>query len=412
MRSGSRCSASGCSISWRYTLSILVQHGWGKTTKIQQALGEESVAGVIMSPRDELPPRLAEFLSEIAHSYPQAERLVDPQLYAGTITQPRDGQLQHYPHYESDLSHSSFSPEGIRHFVNISFNWQRDLDVTAMVSPSILIEDFFDRAAQIAIMLSQEAQLQHNRSQDKPLFVSLVVSEAALRNRAALNSWLNEISQIDVDGFYLILQRGSDTYSQQYQPEVLAALMGICYSLSEINEYRVVVGYTDMATLLLHAVGVDATAAGWSVGLRQFTLRRFLPVTGGRQPRPRYSSGPLTNSIFVTDLEPLYNAGRIAEVLSDTPYDSRFNGNTNPENVPWPAEEAALHHWHVLSNLARLTAAGRIGERLDRAEGHLGQAIAQYSRIAPLVPFTSEGGATHLHQWLEALNSFRSEFAV
>ena len=391
-------------------MSIFVQHGWGKTTKIQQAITDGTVEGVIMSPRDESPQRLSAFLTELAAISPPLERMVDPQLYAGTLTPVRDGQLQNYPHYTPHLDHSSFSAEAIRQRVKAALDWQHELDVTTLIAPSILIEDFLDRSAQIAMMLSQESLLQHNGV--KPILVSLIISEPALRNRTALHAWLNDISQLDADGFYLVLQRSSDTYSQQYQPDILAALMGICYSLSEINEYRMIVGYTDMATLLLHAIGVSGTAAGWSVGLKQFTLRRFQPVTGGRRPRPRYSSRPLMNSIYVTDLEPLFNANRIDDVLSATPYDSRFSASVNPENVSWPAEVVALHHLKVLSDLSKVAIANTIGHRLDRVEEHIGRAIALYSHIAPLVPFTSEGGPTHLHQWLEGLNRFRSEFSV
>ena len=391
-------------------MTILAQHGWGKTNKIERGLSDGSIHGVIMSPRDEKCTNLASFLTDIAASHPGVERLVDPQLYAGMIWPVRDGRLTDYPYYRQHLTPMSFSPTEIQGFVSRALAWQYTLDVSAVVSPTVMVDDLGSQWAQIAMMLAQETAAQHNRS--KPLLISLAVGEDALRYRGPVHTWLDDLSQLDVDGFYLVVRRASEAYRQHYDPEILVSLLHICYALAELNQYSVFVGYTDMATLLLHAVGVTGTGAGWFTGLRQFNLRRFQPVSGGRQPRPRYSSLPLLNSIYMTELDGIYNGGLVADVLSATPFDTRFNGPSNPENVSWPADEAALHHWHVLANISRSPAAARVGDRLDQALQLIGQALALYSQMGALVPFATETGSTHLDQWLDALNRFRSDAAV
>ena len=128
----------------------------------------------------------------------------------------------------------------------------------------------------------------------------------------------------------------SDSYSQRYEPQALTSLLYLCYSLAELNRYRVIAGYTDMATLLMHAVGVEATASGWYGTLRQFSDHRFLPATRGGRARDRYSSLPLLNSILITELDSIHAGGLITDVLSGTTYDARFQGTSNPENVAWP----------------------------------------------------------------------------
>ncbi len=363
-----------------------------------------------MSPRDETPANLESFLTTIATSHSNVERLVDPQLYAGTIWPVRDGKLSDYPHYKPHLTPTSFSAAEVRWFVSAALNWQYGLDVSAIVSPTVIIDDLSGQWAQIAMMLAQEAAAKHDSA--KPLLVSFAVREEALRNRASVNSWLDDLSRLDVDGFYLVVQRASETYRQHYDPEVLVSLMHICYSLAELNQYHVFVGYTDLATLLLHAVGVTATGAGWFAGLRQFNLRRFLPTTGGRPARPRYSSRPLLNSIYMTDLDAIYNGGHVADALSGTSFDTRFSGAINPENVSWPPDDAARHHWQVLADISRSSAGAGVGARLNQAHNQITQAISLYAQLGALVPFTTETGQTHLDQWLDALNRFRSEAAV
>ena len=391
-------------------MTILAQHGWGKSDKIERGIADGSLEGVIMSPRDERPINLASFLSDLSATHPNIERIVDPQLHAGTILGARDGRLPCYGHYRRNLVPASFSPSAIQDFVRETLSWQNSLDVSSVVSPTVSVDDLGGRWAQIALMLAQETAVQCNST--KPLLISLVVREDALRLLAPVDDWLDELTRLDVDGFYLVVFRNSDMYRQHYDPEVLSSLMRVCYSLGELNQYRVFVGYSDMATLLLHAVGVSGTAAGWYANLKQYTMRRFEPVSGGRRARPRYASRPLLNSIYMTELDGIYNGGYLPQVLSGTSYDGRFNTNTNPENVPWPDDAAALHHWAMLADISQSPQGNTVADRLDSARSIIGQAQAVYTQAGTLVPFANETGPTHLDQWLDALNRFRADAGV
>ena len=391
-------------------MTILAQHGWGKSDKIQRGIANGSIQGVIMSPRDETPANLASFLSEIHDDFPNTERLVDPQLYVGTIWPVRDGKLPDYEYYRQRLTPISFSVAEVQRFVRLTLNWQSGLDVSAVVSPTVMVDDLNSQWAQIAMMFAQETIAQHDRT--KPLLISLVVSEDALRYRSLVDNWLDDLTQLDVDGFYIVVRRASETYRQNYDPDVLSSLLWICYSLAEINQYHVFSGYTDMVTLLLHAVGVTGTAAGWYGTLKQFTLRRFQPVSGGRQALDRYSSRPLLNSIYMTELDGIYSGGGVTRVLSGTSFDAQFNGPPNPENVPWPLSVSALHHWHVLADTSTSLTGNTLGDRLDSAHTQIARALALYTQMATLVTFATETGQTHLEQWLDGLERFRVDVGV
>ena len=391
-------------------MSILAQHGWGKTDKIQKGIQDGSIQGVIASPRDEIPDNLRRFLTAMASDHPETKRFVDPQFHIGMLPSPNDGKLGKYDHYHRGLNYLSFSPADVRRYVADTLDWQRGLDVTEFVSPTVMVDDLSGRWAQIAMNLAQEALQQHDQS--KPILISIVVDEEALTQRNIVDDWLDEITLLDSDGFYLVVRRSSDTNNQQFHPEILASLLKVCHSLATVNEYSMFVGYSDFVTMLLHAVGVQSTGAGWSAGLKKFTLRRFTPGTFGRPPRSRYSSLPLLNSIYITELDGIHAAGRVSDALSNSSYDARFNGSTNPENVPWPNEESALHHWCVLSEIASAHAGGPVADRLDHAQGQIAYAQMLYGQFSQGVPFRNETGPLHLGDWSEALDRFRADAGV
>ena len=391
-------------------MTILAQHGWGKSDKIETALTSGAIQGVIMSPRDETPGNLASFLSSIRVDYPSAELLADPLFHIGTVRPVHDIRLPQYPHYTRNLTPLSFSAANIQRFVGDTLSWQRSIEVSAILSPTVMVEDLNSRWAQIAMMLAQETVNQHDGA--KPLLISLVVGEDALRQQGLVDSWLDDLTLLDVDGFYLVVRRASEDYRQHHDPEVLASLLRVCYSLAELNKYRVIAGYTDMVTLLLHAVGVSATGAGWYVNLKQFSLRRFQPSTGGRRARPRYSSTPLLNSIYITELDSIFNVGQIASVLSGTQFDTRFSGVINPENVPWSDNDRELHHWQVLADISQSPVGSRVGDRLDSARNLIAMARAVYLQLETMVPFATATGSAHLDQWLDALSRFRADVGV
>ena len=386
---------------------IYAQHGWGKSEKIQRGIADQSIAGVIMSPRDETPTNLRDFVSNIPQG---VDSLADPQLYASTIWPVRDGNLSRYPHYRQQMTPSAFTVSAVHDFVARALDWQYGIGVSKTLSPTVMVDDLGSQWAQIAMMLAQETIVQHNGQ--SPLLISVVIGEDTLRHQTMVDAWLNDITRLGPDGFYLVVRRDAESYRQLYEPDALATLLRVCYSLAELNQYEVLLGYTDMVTPLAHAVGVQATGSGWFAGLRQFNLRRFQPSTGGRRARARYASAPLLNSIYMTELDAIYNGGRIVDVLSGTTYDNPFTGNVNPENVAWPDEDAALHHWCVLNSISQSVAGPTISDRLDNARDLILQARLLYNSLQSVAVFTTETGPTHLDQWLDALNRFRSQASV
>jgi len=278
------------------------------------------------------------------------------------------------------------------------------------LSPAVLLEDFRDPWSQITLSLAREAMAIHAQlGNAPPLLLSLVIGETALRSKEALREFLDIISLWDVAGIYLIVHFNDPTYPAFVEETTLANLMYFVYVMARVNGYEVVYGYSDVMSCLLHAVGAHATATGWFHSLRQFSIRRFQPTTGGRQPRPRYLSGPLLSSVLVVpELSAIYEVGRIEEVLSSTRYDSVM-ATGNPANAPWPRHKSCLHRWEVLGHLAaEFSLQESTKGNLELLKKKIRSAQAIYSLLTESnVVFESPVGRD-LRQWSDAVRSFET----
>jgi hypothetical protein len=398
-------------------MSIYVQHGWGKSDKIIRGISDNSVSGVIWSPRDEDPGSLPSTISQHKAVNPSVVMLIDPQFYVTTIPNPRAGKLPDYPYYpDSLLTRADFNnPQNIQDYARNTIDYQLKLNLDRLVSPTICFEDFQDQWSQIALMMANATINYHTSIPDiPPLLLSFVFSETALSSQISMEDFLDAVSMLNASGIYLIVRRGNQPYPTSLEPNRLENLLYLVYTLSDVNQFEVVCGYSDFESILLHAVGVNATGCGWYSNLRQFSFDRFQPALGGQPARPRYSSLQLLNSILVEELDSIYYGGQLQSVLSGGTYDGAFSNQQTPSNVSWPLDISTLHHWSVLQRATdRVRSGTSVGQRLDFSNNMIGQAAAMYQQLIQSgVTFETPSGNRNLLIWRTALANFRTRVGI
>ncbi|OPX86927.1 MAG: hypothetical protein A4E53_02689 [Pelotomaculum sp. PtaB.Bin104] len=396
-------------------MSLYAQHGYGKSNKIDRGIQGRHLAGVILSPKDERPDKMGEYINYLQTNYPSIDILFDPQFYVTTVIPANEGNLIRYDYYESSLTRRNFvAPSDLARYVERTIDYQMGLNLTNIVSPSILLDNFNDPWSQIALSLAHESQAYHSRfNNGSSLLISLCFSEMALRNSDALNEFLDMISLLDVHGFYIIIKRDNNNGSPQIEPIILQNLMYLSYVLSYINQYTVVLGYTDFVGVPLYATGISAISCGWYNGLREFSLSRFQPSTGGRRPRARYSSQQLLNSILIIpELDTINRLGMINSVLSNTNYDGVIR--PNPANTVWPLDLSCLHHWQILNRIiSGIDNMASVSEKLDYVVGLIDQADITYSTFVNAnIIFDNKSNREHLRQWRIGIDGFRNQLGV
>ncbi|MDP8239659.1 MAG: hypothetical protein P9X24_11270 [Candidatus Hatepunaea meridiana] len=397
-------------------MSILAQCGYGRGQKIEKGIDAGLIDGVIMSPRDERRQRLESDIQTWREAYPDAMILFDPQFYASKFTNPRDGHLSEYEYYKnnSGLKRTHFSPSLIQKYVKECLDYQINIlgeNPEYLISPSISIDDFYDHWSQIAINLAIESADYHSSlNNPPPLLISIVVSETAFRSLPSVEEFLDILTELEVEGFYLLIKRDANYLVHAYEPTAYSNILYFCYILSVINGYKIISGYSDWHSFLLHTVGVNYTACGWYQNLRYFSLARFQPSTGGTRPRKRYSSIPLlSNPLINPEFNSIFISGYIQNALSESNYDYiLLNGPISGEGN-WSDEISCFAHWYSLKTIVeRIESHALVADRIIEANLIIQSAQQLYLQLENAgINFDPSTGPNHLDEWLSGLNEFR-----
>ena len=394
-------------------MNLFAQHAYGKSDKIETALADMNIDGVILSPRGEKPATLDSTISSLKTKFPRCTLLIDPQFHYSVFSPVKLGNLDECSYFTASLTRANFlSASTINDYVDKVLQYQVERDLDYIVSPTVFFNSFNDTWSQVALQLAQ-ASIERHRGLDTkaPLLISLVFAETALGENAVLDEFLNLVTTLDAHGFYLTVRRNSSSYRQQMDPSYLESLMYLVYSLANRNDFCVLLGYTDIIGIIFQCFDILGTGCGWFSTSRQFTSLSYEPQTGGAQPRPRYTSAQMLNSITVfPELDALCTNGFTAEVVSATNYD----GQIALRRDQWNNSVSALHHWAVIKRLAdNIRQQGNISNRLSHLSALIDQAQLLYTRQKRSgIVFEPNSGDAHLDQWKRAITGFRNRVNV
>ncbi|WP_430450870.1 hypothetical protein [Rhodopirellula europaea] len=390
-------------------MSLYLQHGYGKSTRITDAYADGSTSGVVFSPRNEKKDNLDAYIAQL-RATGSFTLMMDPQFHICTQTPPKDSYLpKDYGYYQPGLTAHNFTKAAqIQGYAADTLDFQYAMDLDRILSPTVILSTFSDRWIQIAHQLAEASVAHHaGMSSPKPLMLSFVLCETALDSRTEVDQFLDELTTYDVDGFYICIVRDEATYTQHFDPDRLAHLMYATYVLGELNDFEVVFGYSDYLGLPLRAAGATAFASGWSQSLRQCHAGTFIKVDRmGRRPLFRYSSGPLLNTILLSELEQIHSFGRLNDVLSNVALDREIISASSPESSSWNERFSERHHWQTLADLDS-TLGSNVRKNMVALRTRVAQAQSLYQDLESIgIRFSRNCDKSHLPEWEEAITEF------
>ena len=390
-------------------MPLYAQHGHGKSDKLQEAIENKSLDGVIFAARNEQPDNLKAVVSELRGATKNITLMVDPQFYLSTFVPPRDRYLPKYPYYKAGRLKADFvGMKRLQEYSKSTLDFQMVLGVDRLISPSVYVGSFEDRWFQIALSLA-DASINYHASLNKapPLLLTFLIDEHAFASGQLVDDFLDQVTTWDVYGIYLIVARNESTYSQRFDAVHFANLLYAAHVLGRINELEVVVGYTDFCGLLLRAAGVRAIGTGWLQSARRFHRGSFIQKErGGRPARLRYASGPLLNSVLLSELEQISDIGELESVLSGVSLDSEISEAASPESSGWNQRLSELQHWQTLAKLDG-EFSGKEKADVKKMDAAILLASTLYVRLQEEgVVFDRNTGGDHLQEWSDSLKVF------
>jgi hypothetical protein len=377
-----------------------VQQGYGKSDKIQRLYDSGLLGGVLLSPADEEPPTL----QATCESTPDVEVLLDPQTYVYSIP---GGTARCHKAHGLEISNLNWGMPAaeMEEVVRAVIAANDNLGVTNLIAPTCVQRSLNDVWTSLALQMARTTI--NVVGGERRVFVSSVIDESALANWDDVANWLDVATGLDADGFYVVVNRvGLGSYPAMWNPSHLTNLLRLIYSLSQLNEYEVLAGYSDVEGVLQIAAGASGSAAGWFYSLRAFSDTKWQPSSGGRQAIPRaFSLGLLTPLLAVGEGEQVARSDLALDAYPDEGVRTALSNN--PDG--WSLVDAASYHLSALAMIVNDVAEQHpIAARLDAVEARLADA---HGRLVALeqqgVPFSGAYGQ-RLETFRRALEAFRT----
>lgn len=384
-------------------MGLYAQHAYGKSNKITEGINDNNISGVILSPKAETPDNLENYMCKISKY--EVEILLDPQFYLlafeGNIS---IGKLEKYPFYPKDVINKKYLsiPNNIHNIIKNYIDYQNKLGFKKIISPNIFFDSFDSRLSQIALSLANEAI----NYADKDLLISICVNESAFHNFNDVCDFLDILSLFEVEGFYIIIERNkNDNNPNLIDSEILCNMMYFLYNLSEINMYKVILGYSDYIGILLYTTGIEAIATGWYENTRRFDRKNFYKKDAMRRPSKRYYSNKIFNALLLTpEIAMIQNNGSLGKILSHSKYDAfMYNDLAGSE---WSDPISCLSRWDSIKSVL-----DEIDEKdtILQKNYFMQKKIIEAQNIYKILPedfFDSKSKSTHLTSWLEGSKKF------
>lgn len=367
------------------------------------------MAGVIWSPADQVPDRLAERITSTDLS--GCVQAIDPQLYIARLADAAAKKLADHGVVPVPIRARDLSARRLPDLVSRVMNHQAQFgEITHLLAPSVAIPSMADRSAQTAIDLADAAVAWKDDGGDaRPILLTLALQQSFLADADSVDGLLDEITGFDCDGFYLLFELPPDADRSVAAPLIQRALYAV--NVLADNDFSVWVGYVGLGGYAMRAAGAEAVATGWFQKQQWWSPSHWTPSSGGRQPRPRAFLPSVANSLILSsELDPLSRADAAlyrAAIDGSGPISTDLRGGRSPADT-FHRGECVEQLFATLAEFeSRIT--GSVEDDLRQVRDDLEDAVALIETIDGVIGLEPKSGTRGPGAWLDAVDSVADE---
>lgn len=245
-------------------MDLYLQMGHGMQSITKEMIKFWKKGTVILSPVNMKPERIISFSNEIKKL--NGNVLFDPQLFY-----PKDGhkKLRAYAYWPDDFS--TFSDINVYENINREvLKINLEINSSAIIMPSKEIEE---KKLKHDIEWIDKVTQYFRKKTDKTLLATLFLSAELLRNNNVIETIIEQLRYINVDGYYIIPQAPNNEYLVTDYLWMIGAMKLI--SCLKLQKKKVIVGYSNHQGLIYALAHADAIASGTYLNTRSFSPKKF-----------------------------------------------------------------------------------------------------------------------------------------
>lgn len=393
---------------------LLAQHGAAKGKKIETAITNEYLSGVVFSPREESFSSLNNYFD--SSTFLSGENtFLDPQLYYSTF----EGNI--FKHLEDGISYpAKITRRDWRKKTSELMDYlDTHAENSAIISDALITPGFFIQNLDWHFDYSIDIyEYCYENYGFEKYYLSLLVSNNFFHSKSDVDEMLEDIQDnIDhKDGVYFtVCYDNSDEKNYEFiDSQNLANILYFVYSLKKAG-FDIIIGYSFLNAILFAMLDCEYVASGWFNNTRKFISERFEEISKMGRRKKRYTSLPLFTYITFENLNIIAENTYIDFLLSGCDIDEYMYDNQDSISFV----DLEQQYWQALSVFfEKLNSYSTISEKIAFVLSEIIQAKELYNKI--LSSFAADKiiydkiktNMKHLDSWIMGIEIFKKRILL
>jgi hypothetical protein len=358
-------------------------------------------SGVIFSPRDLKDKNMEDYAQKFRAL--SADLLIDPQLY--NSEKPRE-QIP-----EIDSTQDFADPAVANTLLQRTMQVQKQHEVSRYIVPAPWARTLTRSWFEILRNFNETARRWKELvGEPRDIIATVAVSGDSIINEAERVDLLNQLSSLNVKGFYLI----TNVLARAVTEEHLYGLLDIIFRLKRQKHY-ILLGYTQPWVLITFPFGVDSFASSGIQNRSSFDPNNFkkgVPRPRGRTQYERLWSPRYLDYVrFPDDAAFLESSAVWNKLHRGSPFNSALEGRS-PADVhaakQWKQTQSHLTYSWMMWHLGNEFRSQGTYERIELVREKISSAQALHKEVVAEAPSIKNQG-THLQAWRNAFERYLAE---